>query len=734
MLLQEHDASKLISTPIDINLGSVKLKQNQIQFNGGYSLNFSEILSNVVDVKNKNYSIFYITEKARLSEYITQNQLKLTPETITTPIRSGNLFISIAPLSGSNPINYDYYYNLIMDKDPSISIDFKITFIDSEFCTIGYADDISDYLLIVDNNELYLEKSLHYSKAFSASGPQFFKYILNKDKIFLLKDTGSEILQIASSGNSLIGVSVNNMSVDAFRDNSFTISTNISLDVVNKVSTDYITYNNNNLSVNLPDSDTDLSNNFLVYRNLDRLTSMPASLIVLKNQMTDNDTLAKANNLSYYNGQHLTDLRNYTSIFNDIDSTADEGLDLNYITYNKSINILPGRNFFITEKVLTPFIQVNINDTTFVESGALPFTSPIYSDRVLRVDKLNDNTEKSYLCTWLSGSPYSGNSVWVDRYYYPDYITKKQALSTTQLFNTTYNSYLESLISSTAALSSSIIKKYVFDKTSDMVFTPDTSYIYDRFDFNTINFNDLNIYGSDIENYYTDINENGGFTLACTLVNNTNVDPNVVFSEFNGIGGGVTISYTNTKLNVSILLYNSRINDFEAVEVETLLRESIDNSIILNIDSSRGIVQLFVNGDLRFTDTISALSKILFGDFYAGSEHLINTTSFVSNVFLTTSPLPPEDIEILNIKDSNNYTYKFDINLPCGMRNITDSIAQIHSMTTNQKSKSNSINVHVSNTGITDETILKDIKTAIMSGINEITPVNTNINQINIQA
>ena len=67
------------------------------------------------------------------------------------------------------------------------------------------------------------------------------------------------------------------------------------------------------------------------------------------------------------------------------------------------------------------------------------------------------------------------------------------------------------------------------------------------------------------------------------------------------------------------------------------------------------------------------------------------------------------------------------------MRNITDSIAQIHSITTNQKSKSNAVDIHVSNIGITDDNMLNDIKLAIMSGISDLTPVNTNINQINIQ-
>ena len=266
-----------------------------------------------------------------------------------------------------------------------------------------------------------------------------------------------------------------------------------------------------------------------------------------------------------------------------------------------------------------------------------------------------------------------------------------------------------------------------------MVFTPNTSYVYDRFDFNTIDFNSRNIYGRKIKNYYTDINQNGGFTLRCTLVNNTNESPNIIFSEFKGVNGGVNISYTNTHLDVRLSIYNQKTDRFDDIFEKLSLVENIDNSIILNVDSDRGVAQLFVNGELQFTRTFFVLSKILFGDFFAGDENLLTATSFVDNVFLTTSPLSPQDVEILNIQDSTNYTNKFNINLPCGMRNITDSIAQIHSITTNQKSKSNAVDIHVSNIGITDDNMLNDIKLAIMSGISDLTPVNTNINQINIQ-
>lgn len=734
MPLQQFDASKLISSQIDINLSNNNLKQGQILFNGNYTFNFSEILSDINDIKSKNYTNFYLTEKNKLSEYVTQEALQLEPISILTSLKAGESYISILPLTGSNFTNYDYYFNLVLTETPVYNEYFEIKFVTEEYCTIGYSDSFSEYFLVYNNNIPILKKSLFFTNTFSTSGDQFFKYILNGDRLFLLKDVSGQALQLAAVGSVLSGVNCSNMTPATFRDNSFTINNDINLNIRNKVSTDYISYKDDNLAVNLSESLLDLPNNFILYRNLDKASINKANLLVLKNQMTDNNVLAKANNLSYYSEEYITDLRNYTSIFNDIDSETDEGLELNYVTYNKSIPIKPGNNFFITEETFTPFTQININDTKLAAAGAFPFTTPVYSDKVYYVNKLNDDTQKTYLCTWLSGSPYGTESVWVDRYYYPDYITKKQALSSTQAYNTTYNSYIETLIASSSTLSSNISLDYVFDKKSDMVFRPNTEYVYERFDFEAVSFDDLNIANSGRANYYGEINENGGFTLRCTLVNQPNDTTfNTIYTEYKGIPGGINISYNNTTLVVNVALYNSRTNNIDSISAEVSLRANVDNSIILNVDSTRGIVQLFVNGNSRFIKTFPVLYyKLLYGDFYGGSEPLTDSVSFVDNLLLTTSPLSPDEVVILNIKDTKNYTSEFNITLPCGMRNITDSISQIQSITTNQKSKSNSIDLHISNLGITDEDTLSNIKTSILNDISELVPVNTNVNQINI--
>jgi hypothetical protein len=729
MPLKQYNASSLISNPLDVKLSNISLQQGQILFNGGYKFNFAAALSGVTDVQTKNYSNLYLTPKNKLSTYLQQTDTNIKSNSIITTIAFGESFVTVLPLSSSDTTKFDYYYDVGFSTSPTYN--FEITFINEEYCTISYDDNISLYYLVLDGGVCKLKKALLYNTNFTASGSQFFKYLLNDDKIFLFKPLNA--LQLTSAGGKLSAISTTGISSYAFRDGHFTINNIIDLQVKDKLTADYINYYTGTLNVDLTTSELDLPNNFLLHRNLNALTINDVGIISLKNQMSEDNRLVRGNTLSLSSYESITDLREYTTIFNDIDTELDEGLELNYITYNNSIKIVPGFNEFTTDNVMTPFTQININDTKFIESGAFPFNVPAYSDKVYYTDRLGDGSEKKYLCTWLSGSPFSNNSVWVDRYYYPDLITKRESLSTTTAYNTTYNTYLEQLISSNASLSGSIAVEQVFDKKSDMVFKPSTRYIYERFDIDKVSFDNLNIYGQDLQNYYTTINNNGGFTLKCTLIAQLSESYKTISSKFNGISGYTSIKYNNTTVELDISLYDQSSDSYTYITDSFTLVQNIDNNIILNVDSTRGIIQFFVNGDIVSTKYFyPQYYKLLYGDFYADGNTLIDYVSYLDDVFLSVSPLPPDDVVILSIKDFFNFAEDFTITLPCGMRNAVDSITQLNTFTTNQKSKSNSLNLNISNLGITDETILTQIKDMISVGVSDLIPVNSNINQINI--
>jgi hypothetical protein len=132
-----------------------------------------------------------------------------------------------------------------------------------------------------------------------------------------------------------------------------------------------------------------------------------------------------------------------------------------------------------------PFTNLNINDSRFVDCGAYAFDTPLYADKVYQLNTNNYSVDGSvYLCTWLSGS--TSSKVWVDRYYYPDVISKQAALLEKGVFDITYDQAIENLIISNAALSANIAKYTIFDKKSDLSFAPNQKYTYHRFNNNTI--------------------------------------------------------------------------------------------------------------------------------------------------------------------------------------------------------------------------------------------------------
>jgi hypothetical protein len=80
-----------------------------------------------------------------------------------------------------------------------------------------------------------------------------------------------------------------------------------------------------------------------------------------------------------------------------------------------------------------------------------------------------------YLCTWLSSGSIDTPGIWVDRYYYPDRISKNDALGTFPVYNPSFYDPIDSLSYPFRATSS-----YIFDKKSDLTIEPNTKYVYSR--------------------------------------------------------------------------------------------------------------------------------------------------------------------------------------------------------------------------------------------------------------
>lgn len=440
-------------------------------------------------------------------------------------------------------------------------------------------------------------------------------------------------------------------------------------------------------------------------------------------------------------------IRNYTSILNDINAEEDASLELNFVTYNLSYKITPGSTSFTAPSSLNPFSKLNINDTKFVESGSFAFPYPYFADKVYKKLDNIPVTEGQYLCTWLSGMP-GEEGIWVDRYYYPDLVSKATALGSKPIYNITYNDAIENLIESNSNLKASVTDKLFFDKLSDLTFEPKKEYIYERIkgveridEQMQLKYCDLKNQERSAPNYYKAINTNGGYTLAFKFFSNDFS----IKSHVNEIDAGISIVKVGTILNLEFKFFDNASNRYETFTKTITLSDLTNNDLYISFNNSTGTGIVYLN-------TIEVLKynllsfqytnkQILFGDINLTSEDFngdillsnITTNNAISDLFLSLQPLSIED-EIVTVFTRNiNKVDDLYISLPCGMRNYSDNIDTLNTLGANLKSKSNVVDINIDNLNITDLDVLNQVKNNLLADIQKSLPATTVINKINFK-
>ena len=370
----------------------------------------------------------------------------------------------------------------------------------------------------------------------------------------------------------------------------------------------------------------------------------------------------------------------------------------------------------------------------------------------------DDSIEKdnvTYLCTWLSGG-IGQESIWVDRYYYPDYTTKEEALAASPIFNVTYEKAVENIVRNNATLKNSVKKKLYFDKKSDLTFEPQKRYKYvrvQRKDFlreSPTNFCDTARINNRVNNYFNTINENGGFSLGFTYQNEAGDFD--IFSDSNDINGGFVFSKTGNTVNFEFNLFDNSTagTDLDTRILQNSFSHTFDidkfekNNIFLSFNAVQGICNLYLNTNIIFSFEINAFQmftkKLLFGDIFIQQanadnkiEILFNDATnklFIDNLYLTLQPLQKYQelgyIFGINIDEIQDLT----ISLPGGMRNLTDNIKIVNSINTNLKNKSNIVDINVKNLNISPD-ISQEVKNIMLNNITNVLPKTTVINDIN---
>lgn len=726
------------SVILSSNLEDVGFQNFSRYYDGDYALTFYNALSGIVDIKNKNYTNFLLTRNTKISNILEKEDQTLKSDSLLTNLNFGDNFLAfqradtrkLGLLGIYNQSEYYGNYNFTTNGD-ALSTNFVITLKPDNICDIHqYYDYEKYYLTRTPENVLnFYTKNLELT-AFD------FKYIYSRpsNAIFLFQTLSGIPHFVRKTGNLLTlspSTSANKTSVYA---NPIHLSKNIYTDFNINLNTTYVDYNTDN-TISSDGILKDLNNNYLLHRENDS-----TDIIVLKNQLTQENIFTSGNTMlsSQYLKFFVDNMRDYTSIYNNINTERDETLALNYVFYNKTYQIRSGLNHFIAPSEMSPFTQININDTKFIDSGAFGYPTPEYADKICRSDvSVSYDDGQTYLCTWLSGSPLGNNKVWVDRYYYPDLIEKSSALAGNNTFNSTYDDIVEKLVVGNALIQDSLSSFKVFDKKSDMLFVPNGKYTYERIqaeepvdDPVVISpCQSLEATGNNI-NYFKQLNDAGKFTVKFYFEGDTKNWK--LESKRNTINGGLIIEKLRDDLIFDMNLYTPTfqeiINFHTTIKYKPLKR----NFVCFSINSISGQMYLFVNNKIvkyyTFDRTQFYDKPLVFGDFFVNDLDIFQQ-NILSKMKITAEYTSENLAFIIPILDSEFNIDDIYITLPCGMRNSTDTVEYLQSVCKNQSYKSNHVNLYVKNIEIKNDD-LDGLKDHIVSKIITRSPLTTELNTL----
>lgn len=720
-------------------------KQFERTYSGGYRINFPLAFKNINDSKPLNYSNFYLTDRQLITDICDFNAETLKGNTILTKISFSNEYLKYGNINPDpylplenfrDRLNYGIgsFVTDINDADT-----FYISFYDINRCNIYYAKYNIRYYLVVgaENNLFFCEQSKLSFNEYTTN-PQDFTYMFSEGNLGLLFFKKNE------NGNFIVVKSNNYLELKPnivdYINTPFTIDKNIYTEPNISYNTSFIRYNNTNF-INNSKSKYNLKNNYLLHKTIvDPYQN--SSIISLKNQLSQIDVFSNANNLlsSKKYDIFVDDFRQYTSICRNVLEEETEDLKLNYVLYNKIYKINPGINTITSPETLYPYSVLNVKDTKFIQNGAFSFISPQFADRIYHISNTEKPQNGQYLlCTWLSGHPQSSEKRWVDRYYYPDLISKEEALVSTPLFTTTYDDYIENLVTGNTDLKVKVSNIKFFDKASDLAFIPNETYEYHRISIIPEVISpivipcELNNYPI---NYFKQINETGEFTLSFYFNGDAN-ESWIMKSDSNDVEHRMIIEKKGNTLLFSFQLFDPSTQKYISYNYECPIVTTKYNLFCVSVNAITGIGYVFVNSSVGYEFNISPYNfirkQLLYGDFYISSSEItkINVLKFsstiVKNISVSYKFLDPAYLYLLTIF-SEQIIDDIYITLPCGMRNSIDDIEILNDICNSGSFKSNDINIIIKN--INEPVAVEDLKTYLNDNLDNILPTNAKVNNI----
>lgn len=534
-----------------------KLKGEKVIPSDSFTFDSYDVFKDIVDFKTNNYSNLFLIDKQRNSDWLEpqiRQKDKFNSLATTVSWYSGN--VNNQNEKGSwlyFSKNYQMFDINVKSVDAIVTYDrpeqdysnyiFYFQILDDNLCRIAHTfGDLTFYLSVQQ------DQTIHFVKQ-PTDDKQKFIYLMDGQMVKLYKRVKhheyNEVGQVIDTKQRLylLGIKRNEN-----KEAALVLHSNTNLD-----SADIITYITNNLldfdfyvdsswvsydrskyisSINAKKSAYNLQTQALIHHQYNKDKGF--NFVPLKTNQTYKGNTIRGNNMTYSDQFYPdVDYRTYTSIqsglnqekgndnitltfnFTDQEYTIQEGDDLFFTIPEKSLEETNGLD------PLWPYKYININDTKFVKNGSFGSNVPFFADKVKKMQgaktivKDEDGNSLSpnngtYLCSWLYKKNHQSTPIWLDRYYYPDIISRKQALQGISKFEQSFQNiidknYIKEVPKLEGDVSDDQISSYqeqvktvrdikgkihrntYFDKVSDLVIEGGNTYRYHRISNDMLN-------------------------------------------------------------------------------------------------------------------------------------------------------------------------------------------------------------------------------------------------------
>jgi hypothetical protein len=501
-----------IHTPTALYLDSFyTFKQSKRVYEQGFQLNQINALENIYDSSINNYTSQFLTGYKKLEDFIIPNSKRSRLRTITTPLILNTQLESLTPnvITISSAIDNTTSLSTTSTVDFSNNNSFfELEIVNDKFLRVLHNSGSGYYILnaLGLDSVIFTTSSTTYTCGEETETSDIFRYQLDDSGNLLLYKYFDGILYIVGlTGNKLVLFDIQSRNYSS-TNTLFKIYYNFE-DITPKLRASWVSYIRtklNTLKINNEKSNIDSNNQYLIHTNYNEIgNTFYINYCTLNNNRSEKGFVKRGTSTTIGNPNIPdTNFREYTTLQTGSDQElGDDHISMTYVWYDKDIEVLAGKDtYFTTPSSLYPYEKLNINDTKFTQNGSLAATTPLLADKVFCLRTTNQEFRSGrYLCTWLSGGTQTPG-IWVDRYYYPDRVSKIEALSSITVYTPSFLDSIDKLSYPFKATDS-----YIFDKKSDLVLEPNTTYFYSRVGQGDIRgvLDSLTPLVSGVNNYYT---------------------------------------------------------------------------------------------------------------------------------------------------------------------------------------------------------------------------------------